>query len=202
MLFSNILNFVIIFVGIFYSIIFHEIAHGYMAYVNGDDTAKRMNRLSLNPVHHIDLLGTVIIPLFCFFMNLPIFGWAKPVPINPYLFSNRKRGMIMVSLAGVTVNFILMVILFFLYSKILWQSFLYLASVNLVLFVFNLIPLPPLDGYNFMVTILPEKFSRIIKINETTFIVIFIFLIITGWIRYIYYPIYNFISRFLLNLFM
>ncbi len=201
----NIITFIIgiliIIIGFFYSIILHEIGHGYVAYLFGDDTARRAGRLSLNPVNHIDLVGTIILPVACLIMHLPMFGWAKPVPINPYNFKNMKTGMIFVSLAGITINFFLTALMFFLFSITKIEAILTVASINIMLVVFNIIPLPPLDGYNFFTSILPIKFARLIRTNETTFLVILVILMVTGWIRYIYNPIYNLVANFFLSLF-
>jgi len=201
MLFLSIIDKIILIFGIFYSIILHEIGHGFAAKINGDYTAKEMNRLSLNPLNHIDLFGTIILPLFLYLMGLPIFGWAKPVPINPLNFYNKRKGMIIVSIAGVFVNFIIMILCFFLYSFFKMDSLLAIAGVNIMLFVFNIIPLPPLDGYNLLINLLPYKFAKIIKSNETTLLIILIILLTTGWIKFIYYPIYKMISIFFIKLF-
>ena len=106
-----------------------------------------------------------------------------------------------VSIAGVTVNFILTILMFFLFSITKIEAFLAIASINIMLCVFNLIPFPPLDGYNFLTAVLPPKFSRIIRTNETTFLIILSILMVTGWIRYIYNPIYNLFAKFFLSLF-
>ncbi|MGL4737286.1 MAG: site-2 protease family protein [Cellulosilyticaceae bacterium] len=141
----------------------HELAHGYMSYKLGDPTAKANGRLSLNPLAHLDLVGTLCLILFHF-------GWAKPVPVNPYYYKNRKRGMVLVSLAGPMMNFIIAFISLLISGVILkvtggyggkgiyyvFQFFSYTTIINLGLGVFNLIPFPPLDGSKILGAVLPE----------------------------------------------
>jgi len=136
---------------IFYSIIIHEISHGVSALWLGDDTAKRMGRLSLNPLKHIDWFGTVILPLVLYFTAGFVFGYAKPVPINPYNFNNYKRDTGLTAAAGPLSN-ILIAILFALVfhvsgsGSILAYLCVPIIQINLFLALLNLIPIPPLDG--------------------------------------------------------
>jgi Zn-dependent protease len=200
------LEVVVIVAGIFYSIILHEIAHGLAALSFGDTTAKDAKRLSLNPIRHVDLVGTIILPAACYIFTLfgaPLFlfGWAKPVPINPYQFKNRRAGMIIVSLAGVFVNFLITALMFFLYFQTGYQPMLTIASVNIMLVTFNLIPFPPLDGYNFVTALLPERISQKIRINDRVFMGILLILMATGLLRYIYTPLYNLLAGFFLSIF-
>ncbi len=140
------------------AIICHEIAHGYAAYLLGDDTAKRYGRLSLNPLRHIDAFGTVILPLILYFSQIGfIFGWAKPVPIDFYELKNRRLGTVLVAAAGIVVNILLAV-----FSAVALKAaplittpclqtlfvsfFTNMVAFNIILALFNAIPIPPLDG--------------------------------------------------------
>jgi len=140
------LGFIIIAVPLLYSIIFHELAHGWVAYRMGDPTAKMLGRLSLNPLKHLEPMGTMMLFLFGF-------GWAKPVPVNFNQLRDKRKGMILVSAAGIITNMILAFCALFLYrllspspSGIAGQLLYYFARINIILAAFNLIPLPPLDG--------------------------------------------------------
>ncbi len=142
------------------SLCVHEFAHGYVAYKLGDNTAKNMGRLTLNPLAHLDVVGTISMIFFSF-------GWAKSVPVNPYYFKNPKRGMAITALAGPVSNFLMAFIgtvayvLYWrftkTYSSQIIYAFLYFIQVNLVLMAFNLIPFPPLDGSKFVYAILSDK---------------------------------------------
>ena len=143
----------------------HEFAHGFAAYKMGDNTAKYSGRLSLNPLHHMDPIGTL-----CLF--LCGFGWAKPVPINPYNFRNRRLGIIVVSLAGPFMNFVIALIsAFFMvlirnyapfnnFTEFLYSVLLYSMSLNVGLMCFNLIPIPPLDGSKVLLEFLPYRYRN------------------------------------------
>lgn len=159
---------------LFFCIIIHECAHGYVALHFGDTTAQDMGRLTLNPLPHIDLFGTIILPLMLLIMRSGfLFGWAKPVPVNPYNLDDPKRDMMWVALAGPVSNLLLAVIFAVLYHLVrisglpfMFQLVLgYAVIINLVLAVFNLIPIPPLDGSRIVSGLLPEdlayKYERI-----------------------------------------
>ncbi|MCX6719808.1 MAG: site-2 protease family protein, partial [Candidatus Staskawiczbacteria bacterium] len=150
------------------SVITHELAHGYVAYGLGDPTAKYEGRLTLNPLKHLDPFGSIILPLLLFIAGSPfLFGWAKPVPINPYNFTDKKYGEIKVSIAGPASNFAL-AIFFGLILRFIPNIFLfgnpgiaialsYIVAINIWLGVFNLIPIPPLDGSWILFSFLPAS---------------------------------------------
>ncbi|MGP1359463.1 site-2 protease family protein [Campylobacter sp.] len=140
------------------AIVGHEIAHGYVAYKFGDNTAKNLGRLSINPIKHIDPVGTIIVPLVLYLSTGMMFGWAKPVPVNTYTVvrNGGYNAAIYVSLAGILYNIILGIATLFVLKvllnietfEILLQFLYTLALLNLILAVFNLYPIPPLDGFH------------------------------------------------------
>jgi Zn-dependent protease len=163
---------VVFFVALVASIIVHEISHGVIALFFGDDTAQRAGRLTLNPVPHIDPLGSIILPALGALANIPVIGWAKPVPVNPNRLRNRRRDMLLVSLAGPATNFALMLVAAYiaraLYEPSIFASTvddlplpvivaLLFAEVNLFLGVFNFLPIPPLDGSALLERALPAE---------------------------------------------
>ncbi len=152
-----------------FSVIVHEVMHGLVALRFGDDTAQRQGRLTLNPIPHIDPIGTVLLPALLIISGSPIlFGWAKPVPVNPLKFKDIKRGEIFVSAAGILSNLglalvatVLFHILNAVYPTMLGLEILYFAvTINLLLAIFNLIPIPPLDGSKIAVALLPYDAAR------------------------------------------
>lgn len=153
-----------------FSIVIHEVSHGTVANYLGDPTAKYAGRLTLNPIKHLDPVGSVLIPLFLLILRSPIlFGWAKPVPINPFNFRDQKYGSAKVALAGPGANFLLalvfgLAIRFYpALSDIsgLYLMFAYIVFINLLLAVFNLLPVPPLDGSHLLFTFLPYSAQNI-----------------------------------------
>jgi len=151
------LTFVLIAVPLLYSVILHELAHGWVAYRMGDPTARMMGRLSLNPLRHLDPVGTLML----FFVG---FGWARPVPVNFANLSGSRRELILVSSAGIIVNTILAFLSILLLRLIApteqgmaGTALYYMAHINIILAAFNLIPIPPLDGSKILMGFLPEN---------------------------------------------
>ena len=159
-----------------FSIVLHEVAHGWAARWQGDNTAYMLGRLTLNPIPHIDPIGSILVPAILSLMpGGLIFGWAKPVPVNPRNFRNFKRGDIIVSLAGVAVNLLLAIVFIFVMAgsewlirlapdmisswSILRAMAMYGIQINLVLMLFNLIPIPPLDGSHVFYYLLPPRLA-------------------------------------------
>ena len=178
----------------FLAVILHECAHGWVAYRLGDPTAKLLGRLTLNPVKHIDPVGTVILPAMLFLIHSPIlFGWAKPVPVNFSNLRNPKRDMIWVGLAGPFVNVILAVFC----SRLLQFNFSDLANgllelaitVNLLLAVFNMIPIPPLDGSRLVLGLLPNRYAFAYSRLEPYGIILVFFLLYFGVIEKLLWPV-------------
>lgn len=167
----------------------HEFAHGYAAYLLGDPTAKNMGRLTLNPIRHLDPLGA-------FFLLVFHFGWAKPVPVNPmYLKGDKQRGMLLVSLAGPVTNLLLAIATAVIWKFIeprglIMESILfYLFSINIILAVFNVIPVPPLDGSKILAGILPRKYMHVVFNLEKYGYLILIFLMFTRVTNMILTPV-------------
>lgn len=162
---------VFLFAVLILSIIIHEVAHGYAAYALGDPTAKLAKRLTLNPIPHIDPMGSILIPAMLLLTHSGfMFGWAKPVPYNPYNLRNQRWGEAIVAVAGVATNLFLAVVFGLLarYAFVSGQQTFgaFAASiclVNLFLGLFNLIPIPPLDGYTFLRGLLPHRSAMAFK---------------------------------------
>jgi len=146
------------------SLMLHELAHGLVANRLGDVTAKRMGRLTLNPLKHLDPVGTTVFIVTYLLPGFLVFGWAKPVPVSPYYFKNRQRGMALVGLAGPLTNFALAVVFAVILNAtqpdrggLLYEILFTAFIVNVVLGLFNLIPVPPLDGSRVVGAFLPRK---------------------------------------------
>ncbi len=183
-------EFIIRSIAVLVAIIPHEMAHGFAAYLCGDETAKNDGRLSLNPLHHLDPIGTICLILFKF-------GWAKPVMINPNNFRNRKVGTFFVSIAGVTVNFILAIISVVLIkhinvNKFFFELLMNIFWFNIVLGVFNLIPIPPLDGSKLLFSFLPLKYEYYLIRYERYGYILILLLIMSGALDKILIPMVSF----------
>jgi len=191
--------------GIFYvivlimSVVVHEFAHGYVAYRLGDDTAKLSGRLTLNPIKHLDLFGSIILPLILIVTHAGfVLGWAKPVPYNPRNLRNGKNGDVMVAVAGVAAN-LLLVIIFSLIIRFapaigipafdpsspdpFYKITTAIVLLNLVLMFFNLIPIPPLDGSKILFAYLPTSLGQLENFLNRWGIFIMLFFIFFLWAK-------------------
>lgn len=217
---------------ILFAITLHEVAHGWMADRCGDPTARRLGRLSLNPIAHIDIFGTIIMPVFLFLFTGFLFGYAKPVPVNFMNLRRLKRDMVLVAASGPGTNFLLALACGIVYrifialnpellshldrnsgfipggdigASILVPLLLMLNAsvrINLILMVFNMIPIPPLDGGRVLAGILPDKGSHIISRIEPYGMFIILLLVMMdpiGIMRSIFLPIVNILVGLILG---
>lgn len=189
----------------FIAVIVHEYAHGWTAYKLGDPTAKYAGRLTFNPLAHIDPMGTIFLPLMLTVMQSPVvFGWAKPVPVNFSLLRRPKRDMLLVSTAGIIAN-ILMAVFFsillktglFSTSTYGWLVLNYGILVNLVLAVFNAVPVPPLDGSKILLGILPREAAFSYMRLERYGMPVLIILLWSGLFDRLIWPVIILLARIL-----
>jgi len=168
------------------SVVVHEVSHGYSAYLLGDPTAKYAGRLTLNPIKHLDFFGSFVVPMITYLLGGFIIGWAKPVPYNPYNLKNQKWGPAIVGGSGPASNFLIALVFGLLLRfgaplSFLPASFFQIAAwvvfINLVLGIFNLVPVPPLDGSKILFAILPYKWRHIQFFMERYGIFFVVFLI-------------------------
>ena len=199
---------------VIFAITVHEVAHGWVAFKLGDDTAYWLGRLTLNPLKHIDPIGTILIPVLLLVMQSPfLFGYAKPVPINWRKLRHPKRDMIWVALAGPLTNLLLaaastllLMVAMQMPSSLVWftqpLALMCQASIiiNLVLLVFNLIPFPPLDGGRVAVGLLPAGMSYQLSRLEPYGFMIIVVLLVMGWLQAIIGPIVMWGRNFLMAL--
>ena len=181
-------NILVQIVGIAVAISVHEFGHAYSAHLLGDDTAKMYGRMTLNPAKHLDIMGLIA-------MLIVHIGWAKPVPVNPNNFKNYKVGNVIVSLAGVTANIITAIIC------VLINKYVNMFAINLIaqyvivynvgFAAFNLLPIPPLDGWGVISSFIPYKYNEIAYKYESMSSIIFLVLIITGAYSIFVSPIIN-----------
>ncbi|MTI48168.1 MAG: site-2 protease family protein [Firmicutes bacterium] len=177
--------------GIIIAITLHELAHGYVAYALGDTTAKNKGRLSFNPLVHIDIAGFL-------FLIIAGFGWAKPVPINPMNFKNRKLGTILVSIAGPVTNFLIAIITILILAivpinnSLILNIVISIAIYNIILGIFNLLPFPPLDGSKIVASLLPTKYEILFYKYQKYLYGILLILILTNGIDRVLGPVLDF----------
>ncbi len=196
------MEYMIMVVVLFFSVIVHEVSHGYVALLNGDPTAKLAGRLTFNPLPHVDLVGTIIVPALLLISQSGIlFGWAKPVPVNPRNYRNYQLGEISVSASGPLSNFFLAAAFaqllpwadtnpgFFLLCK-------YGIIINLYLMLFNLIPIPPLDGSRIVMPLLPRVLQELYAQLEPVGFILILLLLYSGIWSALVRPIF----RVLMNL--
>ena len=190
---------------LFFSVIFHEFAHGYTAHRRGDDTAYLSGRLSFNPLPHIDPVGTVLLPAACVFMGFPAIGWAKPVPVNPYRLHNPRSDMAMVAFSGPLSNIFLALVAAITFKLItmaygflpgelavtLLKTLGFAVVINLLLAVFNLIPVFPLDGSQIALGLLKGRALEIYEKHLPYGVYIIIGLLVSGLLPRIMHPVLN-----------
>jgi Zn-dependent protease len=194
---------------LFFSVILHEVAHGRAAGWCGDPTARERGRLTFNPLPHIDPFGTVLLPALLVLTRSPVvLGWAKPVPINPWRFRNPKRDLAIVGAAGPLSNLAVAVLSAAAFKAVLpglgldhpvARFFLYGAALNVVLLVFNLIPVPPLDGSRVLLGLLPPRLAaRVAALERYGFLLVFL-LLMFGLNRWVIGPIVRFLLILLIG---
>ncbi len=182
------------------AVVFHELAHGYVAYKLGDNTAKAAGRLTLNPISHIDPIGTVILPAFLLIVHSPVlFGWAKPVPVNFFNLKNPKRDSAIVAAAGPLANILFAALFGIIYKLLIFIPIpegilkpiaitcIYGVQLNLVFAFFNLIPILPLDGGRIVAAFLPPRWAYSFSKIEPYGIWIVMGLLFIGAFNFIYY---------------
>lgn len=193
-------------VAVFSAIVFHEYAHGYVAFRLGDPTARAQGRLTFNPLAHIDPIGTVLVPIVLILLRMPVFGWAKPVPVSPMYFRNPYQGMFYVAIAGPLTNVglalattivgrFLLALFPVTHGSWLTHAFFYLLGIfvliNLLLALFNMIPIPPLDGSRILAYLLPPEGRRFLAVFERYGFLIIMALILLGGLGFVFTAVQN-----------
>lgn len=195
------------------SIVIHEFSHGYSAYLLGDDTARLQGRLTLNPIKHLDPFGSIILPLLLFISTSGKFliGWARPVPYNPSNLRNGRKGNMIVAFAGIAANLLVAIIFGLLirfapilglpiYDQFAVQAFYKICSMivlmNLVLALFNIIPIPPLDGSKILFSLLPSRLRYIENFLERwgVFLLLFFIIFLWGIVSPFIYVVFSFLT--------
>lgn len=186
------------------AIVLHEVAHGWAAFMLGDPTAKRQGRLTLNPIPHIDPVGSILVPgilflahVFHLTSSMVLFGWAKPVPVDFRQLRPQRLGMVLVAIAGPLVNILLAFVLAFLYKWPVLHHFSYVfgwgVMLNLMLAVFNMTPIPPLDGSRVVTALLPRAVAAYYIRLEPYGLFIVIVLLQLGMLQFLY-PIISWLA--------
>ncbi len=177
-------TFIFSLVVLIFSVIIHEVSHGYAALFLGDRTAQDQGRLTLNPIKHIDPIGSIIFPALSLLLGGFVFGWAKPVPFNPYNLRNKKWGEAIVAIAGPASNFLLALAFGLalrlsptLAASVAADLVVTIVLVNLMLGTFNLIPIPPLDGSRILGALLPPRFENVRRVLDRWGLIVVILLI-------------------------
>ncbi len=188
---TNILQIAIVFVIVIASVILHELSHGITAYLLGDHTAKDAGRLTFNPLKHIDPYMSILVPVVLYILKAPVFGGAKPVPVNYHNLKGKEWGMALVAVAGPLTNFLIAMLAFLIYyfagvfhrpsGDILNFIFVETIFINLGFMLFNLIPIPPLDGSRVLYAISPDAVRNILeRIERYGFIIVYTLILLFG----------------------
>ncbi len=197
---------ILFFIPFLFSLCFHEYAHGWMARRKGDRTAEMMGRLTLNPMAHIDWLGTVILPIMAVLTSLPLFGWAKPVPVNPRNLDRPRQDMFWIALAGPASNVLLFVIGLVVLALLLRQNIIVptqpllqmlviFLKLNLYLAFFNMLPLHPLDGGKVIARFLPISWDNWLENNQQMLSMALMLLVIFGGLSILALPVDWIVSK-------
>ena len=200
---------IVAFVVLIASLTFHEAAHAWTANKLGDPTARRLGRLSLNPAVHVDVIGTLVFPLIAMLTGFPLIGWAKPVPVDMRNLQHPRRDFAVVALAGPISNLILAAVgalLFMMWradasspaSELLAVGLIRFVLLNVLLAVFNMIPIPPLDGGNVLMGVLPESLAAVVdKLRPWGFLLLYA-LMLSGLLATIIFPVQRAVLNWLL----
>ena len=212
--FPTYIEFILAAIPVVFAITLHEVGHGWVAKLLGDNTAEQQGRLTVNPISHVDPIGTIAVPSLLFFTAGFLFGWAKPVPVNWMKLNKPKRDMALVALAGPAAN-LLMIIFWILLAKLVMltfseQSVVFQAMlivlkwgflINAILLLFNLLPMPPLDGSRVVMSILPTKLAVPYAKLEAYGLIIIVVLLATGVLSKILQPMLMYFERLILYIF-